>query len=353
MASGPILGLGLDPSLLLKIGDVPKAVKVATNSLKELEREFAKAEKMGTQFDKAKVDRMRKLEGVIDQGQAIMAQQKNVQEMQSSAVFRQGSYGALRLQFSESHGVFGTADQGINALKKGALGTSVGALIGISPVMQVLKQLMEVPDQAIAIQNTAGDFKRGTIAAPFRTRNQQMAEELKAKETVVGQIPIIGGTLSKGYNIGVGIGSFINGEESLQRLEKKIELDEMVRRNPSIGHEVSRRLLVDKSMNIGLEIWGKLMGNPSPAIERLIADIKAADKLMTDGYKAVASGNLTGNQRKGGAGGAQDFFNRANQLVPGIGPWNAGDAFASIEAGRVAVRNFARAQMTRVYRTGD
>lgn len=353
---GPSIGVGVTPEILeilLRIGDLTKASKLAQQEIKKLEQAFLKAEQKGKQVDKEAEALLRKYEAIQARAKAAIDRRDELAGMQSNQVFQRGAYGAVRNQFKPGHNPFDTADRFGNVLNKGNLLGFGARLAGANALLQVARQIAEIPDQALAFRKVVEDHRRDTISNPLRTRNEQLKADAAFDEKTLSAVPLAGGILGRVARFQTWAQQTLAGEDSLERVEKKVELDELVRRNPGISKEVVRRLTLAHVMDPGLEMWAKLMGNPSPAVERLVEDIKAADKLMKEGFKAAASGNITGNLRKGGAGGAQDFFNRANSLVPGMAPQNAAQTFADIEAGRVSQRNFARAQMTRVYRTGD
>jgi len=82
---GPTLSIGLDPDILLKMGDLNKAVAVTQAEIKKLEQQAMRAEKEGKQLDSNSRKRLRELERVQDAAKRGIAAQQTLRREAETA----------------------------------------------------------------------------------------------------------------------------------------------------------------------------------------------------------------------------------------------------------------------------
>ncbi len=347
--AGPQIKINIDNGDLdKKLTALKQNVRLARAELSAINREMDNLARKGQQISKTLVVSAEMAEDKLDAAKGALSSAREGPEQGGSG---RPSYGFAKWQSQfANHGSLGRHQSALTHPTPEGFALGLAQLAGGTALVKLVTEVLRLPETIKQIQSIAFDYDLAVKAAgPGLNPTLKRAMQYEAERKILGALPVVGGTLGALTDASEKVSELIHNEEDLPTVRARqsnrermqaLGMGEQARRNEVVRANVGRLALFTNYYR------------PTP--EETAKELTEVEKLVQQGIEQASKGNLRGRLDKGGEGGAQDFFSRANKIMPQMTPLDAASAYQALEQARIADRNFARSQMARAGpRTGD
>lgn len=339
--AGPVLSLGLEPEILLRLGDLNKAATVALANIKKIEREAAQLEREGKKLDQAQIDRLKRFEAVERQARAGIQAQNNIN---NAAIARNNAAGVGRRIRSNSASFGGPSFDdaiGFSDARKGfRFADNLTRAAGAASLFDQLFNRPPPPDIDEESEGLQGLKKSNAEARAKNRKSREQLANVRSGAMALTLIPGVGPVVGAIGLIGASIAeaAIDADEKKLDAAEGFKELTDFLQKTGAGDRGLNSTRAEDRARYLLREY-----GDP----KQIIKDINKGRKKSTEGLQQAALGNLTE---------AQKLFDEANSKIPGSFPYRvtAVTAYLAAEQARRVDAEYTSWNRARPrLRTGD